>query len=208
MGTLRPWPWLVAGLAARNGTLLRSFGPPAIQPLGQLGSVWLNRGDVRCGLTPVSKSRKLLAGGHQLGFELGEIPDCLLLLLPLGQKLILTGFQLGQLDAQVRERAPAHQGQGAQSKTEHPVGLQPAWHVHPNHPPQEHDRFSGLSGGSPRSARCPGPPRSWATARWPSSLASQRKAADWVGNSRAIRRGLKRPRTGTMTRHAFRSLAT
>ena len=41
----------------------------------------------------------------------------------------------------------------------------------------------------------------------PQSRASL-KAADWVGNARAITRGLKRPRTGTTTRHAFRSWAT
>src|SRR5215207_5781048 len=133
--------------AARNATLLRPFGPPAFQPLGQLGPVLLNSSDLRRGLlSPVSQSCKLLSGGHQLGLELGEIPHCLLLLLPLGQELILTGFQLGQLGTKICERPPTNQGQGAQSKAEHPVRVQPPCHVHPNHPSQPHDRSSSVSG--------------------------------------------------------------
>src|SRR3954453_21655632 len=68
-----------------------------------------------------------------------------LLLGSLGQELVLTGFQLGQLRAKIRERPPANQDQGAQSKAEHPVRVQPPCHAHPNYPPQQHDRLSSVS---------------------------------------------------------------
>src|SRR5215211_3967637 len=84
--------------AARNATLLKPFGPPAFQPLGQLGPVLLSSSDLCRGLLPpVSKSCELLSGGHQLGLELDQISNGRLLLVPLGQELVLTGFQLGQL---------------------------------------------------------------------------------------------------------------
>jgi len=55
-------------------------------------------------------------------------------------------LSVGQLRAKIRERPPANQGQGAPNKAEHPVRVQPPCHVHPNHPPQQHDRSSGVSG--------------------------------------------------------------
>jgi hypothetical protein len=128
-------------------SLLRRFCPYAFQQLGQLGPVLLNSRHLRLGLLAlVIKSCELLSGGRQLGLELGQISNCHLLLGSLGQELVLTGFQLGQLRAKIRERPPANQDQGAQSKAEHPVRVQPPCHAHPNYPPQQHDRPSSVSG--------------------------------------------------------------
>jgi hypothetical protein len=118
--------------------LLRRFGPYAFQQLGQLGPVLLNSSLLRCGLlSSFSKGRELLSGGHQLGLELDEISNCLMLLGTLGQELVVAGFQLRQLRANIRERSPANHGQGAQNKAEHYVRVQPPGHVHPNHPAQQ-----------------------------------------------------------------------
>jgi hypothetical protein len=64
----------------------------------------------------VIKRLEFIASRGNLGLDLGQLSNCLLLLLALGQKLILTGFQVGQLGAEIRERPPANQGQRAQNK--------------------------------------------------------------------------------------------
>src|SRR3954451_4666092 len=106
-----------SGLGRADAILFRPFGPLAIQPLGQLGPVRLNGSRLRFGLLAlVIKRLEFIASRGNLGLDLGQLSNCLLLLLALGQKLILTGFQVGQLGPEIRERPPANQGQRAQNK--------------------------------------------------------------------------------------------
>jgi hypothetical protein len=74
-------------------------------------------------LALVIKRLEFVASRGDLGRELGEIPHCLSLLFALGQKLILTGFQLGRLGAEIRERPQPTTAR--EHKAEHPVHLQP-----------------------------------------------------------------------------------
>ena len=57
------------------------------------------------GLALMIKYLEICAERCELGLELGKIAENLLLLLPLGQKSILTGFQLGQLLPQLTDDA-------------------------------------------------------------------------------------------------------
>ena len=101
---LRP-PSDPSGLGRADAILFRPFGPLAIQPLGQLGPVLLNGSRLRFGLLAlVIKRLEFIASRGNLGLDLGQLSNCLLLLLALGQKLILTGFQVGQRGPEIRER--------------------------------------------------------------------------------------------------------
>src|SRR5215213_6897038 len=68
----------------------RPFRLPLVTPLREHHQLLLNSGYLRRGSLPfLSQGIEFTTGGHELGLDLGEIPDRRLLLVPLGPKLIL-----------------------------------------------------------------------------------------------------------------------
>src|SRR5215207_313549 len=82
--------WFARRLGPSDAPLFRYFRLLLVAPFREHDQVLPNGSDLSRRLLPLmSKDVEIFAGGREFRLDLGEIPDCRLLLVPLGQQLIL-----------------------------------------------------------------------------------------------------------------------